>query len=156
GGRKGSRDPRGPGPGTGAARGGAGRGAGNPGGDPGAWRCRKPVAVPDRAEVPRSARGDRDGRRQARVSAVRGQRRDGGARRHQRDAAAAPFPATSKVGRVGPMGGVSRFALMLLLTASAVDAQPPAVGMVESPNVKVLTGLTVPQFELEMQLMTTA
>ena len=28
--------------------------------------------------------------------------------------------------------------------------------MVESPNVKVLTGLTVPQFELEMQLMTTA
>ncbi|HEX7136431.1 MAG TPA: c-type cytochrome [Vicinamibacterales bacterium] len=38
----------------------------------------------------------------------------------------------------------------------ATRAQQPAVGMVESPNVKVLTGLTVPQFELEMQLMTTA
>jgi len=28
--------------------------------------------------------------------------------------------------------------------------------MVESPNVRVLTGLTVPQFEAEMQLMTSS
>jgi len=45
---------------------------------------------------------------------------------------------------------------MLILAVSAVGAQQPAVGLVESPNVKILTGLTVPQFELEMQLMTTA
>ena len=34
--------------------------------------------------------------------------------------------------------------------------QPPAPGMVDAPTVKVLTGLTVPQFEAEMQLMTQA
>ena len=34
--------------------------------------------------------------------------------------------------------------------------QPPAVGMVDTPTVKVLTGLTVPEFEAEMQLMTQA
>jgi hypothetical protein len=45
---------------------------------------------------------------------------------------------------------------MLILAAAAIDARQPAIGMVESPNVKVLTGLTVPQFEVEMQLMTTA
>lgn len=33
-------------------------------------------------------------------------------------------------------------------------AQAPAASIVESPNVKVLTGLTVPEFEQEMQLMT--
>jgi hypothetical protein len=42
-----------------------------------------------------------------------------------------------------------------LLVGSVASAQPPAVpNIVESPNVKVLTGLTVQQFELEMQLMT--
>ena len=60
------------------------------------------------------------------------------------------------MGRVDQAGHVGRIGLMLILTIGAVDAQQPAVGMVESPNVKVLTGLTVPQFELEMQLMTTA
>jgi hypothetical protein len=45
---------------------------------------------------------------------------------------------------------------IVLATASAAKGQQPVIGMVESPNVKVLTGLTVPQFELEMQLMTTA
>ena len=35
------------------------------------------------------------------------------------------------------------------------NAQPPA-SIVEAPGVKVLTGLTVPQFEAEMQLMTQA
>jgi hypothetical protein len=42
-----------------------------------------------------------------------------------------------------------------LLVVSVASAQPPAVpNIVESPNVKVLTGLTVQQFEQEMQLMT--
>ena len=49
-----------------------------------------------------------------------------------------------------------RIHLVILLAVAGIDAQTPAVGMVESANVKVLTGLTVPQFELEMQLMTTA
>ena len=36
-------------------------------------------------------------------------------------------------------------------------AQPPAApAMVETPTVKLLTGLTVPEFEAEMQLMTQA
>jgi photosynthetic reaction center cytochrome c subunit len=43
-----------------------------------------------------------------------------------------------------------------LFFSRGIAAQTPAVGMVESPNVKVLTGLTVPQFEAEMQLMTSA
>ena len=43
----------------------------------------------------------------------------------------------------------------VLFSLSAL-ARQPAVGMVESPNVKVLTGLTVPEFEAEMQLMTTS
>jgi hypothetical protein len=47
-------------------------------------------------------------------------------------------------------------AALVLSLSVAIDAQPPAVGMVESPNVKVLTGLTVPQFESEMQLMTSS
>lgn len=45
---------------------------------------------------------------------------------------------------------------LVLIAGTAANGQQPAVGMVESPSVKVLTGLTVPQFELEMQLMTTA
>jgi hypothetical protein len=47
--------------------------------------------------------------------------------------------------------------IALFLFASAAYAQnAPAVGMVETPGVKVLTGLTVPQFEAEMQTMTQA
>jgi hypothetical protein len=44
------------------------------------------------------------------------------------------------------------------LPAEALRAggQPPAPGIVDSPAVKVLTGLTVPEFEAEMQLMTQA
>jgi photosynthetic reaction center cytochrome c subunit len=34
--------------------------------------------------------------------------------------------------------------------------QPPPASVVETPTVKVLTGLTVPEFEAEMQLMTQA
>jgi hypothetical protein len=33
---------------------------------------------------------------------------------------------------------------------------PPKIGMAESPGIKVLTGLTVPEFELEMQMMVQA
>jgi photosynthetic reaction center cytochrome c subunit len=57
---------------------------------------------------------------------------------------------------VGLVGRVGRVGLAIALSVTGVAAQQPAIGMVESPNVKVLTGLTVPQFELEMQLMTTA
>jgi photosynthetic reaction center cytochrome c subunit len=47
------------------------------------------------------------------------------------------------------------FAICSAAAAGSAAAQPPPVpGMVESPNVKVLTGLTVPEFENEMQLMT--
>ena len=44
--------------------------------------------------------------------------------------------------------------LGLLLFAASVSAQQPVVGMVDTPSVKVLTGLTVPEFEAEMQQMT--
>lgn len=44
----------------------------------------------------------------------------------------------------------------VLLAAAASAQQPPAPGMVDSPTVKVLTGLTAPAFEAEMQLMTQA
>src|SRR3954470_19405476 len=41
--------------------------------------------------------------------------------------------------------------------SAAVFAQQPAIpAMVDTPTVKVLTGLTVPEFEAEMQLMTQA
>ena len=44
---------------------------------------------------------------------------------------------------------------LLLGAATSVYAQPPAIpNIVESPNVKVLTGMTVQEFEQEMQLMT--
>ena len=40
---------------------------------------------------------------------------------------------------------------------AVVRAQPPnPPNMVDTPTVKVLTGLTVPEFEAEMQLMNTA
>src|SRR5437763_14419934 len=45
----------------------------------------------------------------------------------------------------------------IVCTSITVAAQQsPAPGMVDSPTVKVLTGLTVPEFEAEMQLMTQA
>ena len=42
--------------------------------------------------------------------------------------------------------------VLAMVVASGVRAQEPAV--VDTPGVKVLRGLTVPQFEAEMQLMT--
>jgi photosynthetic reaction center cytochrome c subunit len=45
--------------------------------------------------------------------------------------------------------------IAMISAAALVHAQQPASpAIVESPNVKVLTGLTVPEFENEMQLMT--
>jgi Photosynthetic reaction centre cytochrome C subunit len=69
-----------------------------------------------------------------------------------------------QVSRVGQVRGARRLQpsvvllgiIFVLNAAAASGGQQPAVGMVESPNVKILTGLTVPQFEHEMQLMTTA
>ena len=50
------------------------------------------------------------------------------------------------------------FVAGVAVVCSMVSAagQQPVVGMVDSPNVKVLTGLTVPDFESEMQLMTSS
>jgi hypothetical protein len=44
--------------------------------------------------------------------------------------------------------------LSLLVVSPALAQNPPA--MVDTPTVKVLTGLTVPEFEAEMQTMTQA
>jgi hypothetical protein len=50
--------------------------------------------------------------------------------------------------------------LLPLISASPAvcgqDAAHPAVGMVDTPTVKILRGLTVPEFEAEMQLMNQA
>jgi hypothetical protein len=42
------------------------------------------------------------------------------------------------------------------VAARIAVAQQPVVGMVDTPTVNVLTGLTVPQFEAEMQSMTSS
>ena len=48
-------------------------------------------------------------------------------------------------------------AFSLVMTAAVASAQPPAApAIVDTPTVKVLTGLAVPEFEAEMQLMTQA
>jgi photosynthetic reaction center cytochrome c subunit len=47
--------------------------------------------------------------------------------------------------------------LLAMVPAAASALQPPsAPAMVDTPTVTVLTGLTVPEFETEMQLMTQA
>jgi len=48
--------------------------------------------------------------------------------------------------------------LATLATSTALLAQEtvPRPGMAESPTIKVLTGLTVPEFEQEMQMMVQA
>ena len=47
-------------------------------------------------------------------------------------------------------------AALIAIRATAQDPAHPAMGMVESPNVKVLKGLNVREFENEMQLMNQA
>ena len=52
---------------------------------------------------------------------------------------------------------VSAALLTVTLSTVVLSAQEPAVpGKVDTPTVKVLTGLTVPQFEQEMQQMVQA
>ena len=43
-----------------------------------------------------------------------------------------------------------------LVAIGAAAAQPPTVGIVDTPTVTVLRGLSVPNFEAEMQFMNTA
>ena len=49
-------------------------------------------------------------------------------------------------------GVVLTFALLILLN-SGLEAQAPTPSVVDSPNVKVLTGLLAQQFQEEMNLM---
>ena len=44
----------------------------------------------------------------------------------------------------------------MFVAVAAQDPGRPMVGMVDVPTVKVLRGMTVPEFELEMQLMNQA
>ncbi len=48
------------------------------------------------------------------------------------------------------------FALLVLMLSRAVAAQAPTPTMVDSPTVKVLTGLMAPQFQEEMNFITQA
>jgi Photosynthetic reaction centre cytochrome C subunit len=45
---------------------------------------------------------------------------------------------------------------LALLCALTGEAEQPAAAIVDAPTVTVLTGLTVPEFEAEMQVMTQA
>jgi Photosynthetic reaction centre cytochrome C subunit len=49
-----------------------------------------------------------------------------------------------------------RLLVFLLLIAAGQSAPQQTPAIVDTPTVKVLTGLTVPEFEAEMQLMTQA
>jgi hypothetical protein len=49
--------------------------------------------------------------------------------------------------------GVLTFALFTLMLAGPARAQAPAPAIVDSPNVKVLTGLTAQQFQEEMNFI---
>jgi hypothetical protein len=51
------------------------------------------------------------------------------------------------------LGGLVTFSLTTLMLSSAAMAQPPAPQIVESANVKVLTGLYAQQFQEEMNLI---
>ena len=46
---------------------------------------------------------------------------------------------------------IASFALVFASTVGLTAQEPPVPGKVDSPTVKALTGLTVPQFEQEMQ-----
>jgi len=50
-------------------------------------------------------------------------------------------------------GVVLAFALLSAMLPDSAQAQPPTPTVVESPNVKVLTGLFAQQFQEEMNLM---
>ena len=50
-------------------------------------------------------------------------------------------------------GRLLTFAVLCLMLSASVRAQAPTPSVVESPNVKVLTGLFAQQFQEEMNLM---
>jgi len=54
------------------------------------------------------------------------------------------------------LGGLLIFSLATLLLSSPALAQPPTPTVVDSPGVKVLTGLLAPQFQEEMNFITQA
>src|SRR5689334_4951801 len=49
--------------------------------------------------------------------------------------------------------GVLTFSLLTLMLPAAATAQAPSPAIVDSPNVKVLTGLTAQQFQEEMNFI---
>ena|SRR5436190_14476820 len=51
------------------------------------------------------------------------------------------------------IGGVLTFAFLTLMLPGEAKAQTPTPSIVESPNVKVLTGLTAQQFQEEMNFI---
>jgi photosynthetic reaction center cytochrome c subunit len=51
---------------------------------------------------------------------------------------------------------VAAFAIVCTSAGLSAQQPPAAPAIVDTPTVKVLTGLTVPEFEAEMQLMTQA
>jgi hypothetical protein len=56
-----------------------------------------------------------------------------------------------------PVRWISILAAWVVATAAVVAQDTrPQVGMVDTPTVRVLTGLTVPGFEAEMQFISTA
>ena len=54
------------------------------------------------------------------------------------------------------LSSVPLLLIIYALPLRAQDAAHPAVGIVDTPTVKILRGLTVPEFEAEMQLMNQA
>jgi photosynthetic reaction center cytochrome c subunit len=51
---------------------------------------------------------------------------------------------------------VIAFSFVMASVAASAQQPPATPAIVDTPTVKVLTGLTVPEFEAEMQLMTQA
>jgi photosynthetic reaction center cytochrome c subunit len=51
---------------------------------------------------------------------------------------------------------VVTFSILCASVVASAQQPPAAPALVDTPTVKVLTGLTVPEFEAEMQLMTQA
>ena len=54
------------------------------------------------------------------------------------------------------IGVVLGFALLVLMLAAPAQAQPPQPQIVDTPNVKILTGLYAQQFQEEMNFITQA
>src|SRR5690349_15235060 len=73
--------------------------------------------------------------------------------------ATAPARAIFRPGRNAELGMRRSYTERMKILASLIAFfffQPPPPAIVDAPTVKVLTGLSVPEFEAEMQLMTQA